>query len=91
VSLTTSVPFFQHGVRSSAACGGEPVDIRSRKAVDDRTGLFLQSIFLNDDSRLRFFVSIPWVNNRLVTRHLFAVSGCSPSQKIEFGSKPAGL
>ena len=24
-------------------------------------------------------------NKRFVTRHLFAVSGCSPSQKIEFG------
>ena len=32
--------FLQHGVRSSAACGGEPADIRSRKAADDRTGLF---------------------------------------------------
>ncbi|MCI5130386.1 MAG: hypothetical protein D3904_02415 [Candidatus Electrothrix sp. EH2] len=25
--------FFQHGVRSSAACGGEPADIRSRKGL----------------------------------------------------------
>jgi len=33
-----------------------------------------------------------WANKRLVTRHLFAVSGrLLPSQKIEFGSKPAGL
>lgn len=39
--LTTSVPSFQHGVRMAAACGGEPVDIRSRKAVDDRTNLLL--------------------------------------------------
>ena len=41
--------------------------------------------------QLLFFSSIPWVNNRLVTRHLFAVSGNLPSQKIEFGSKPADL
>ncbi len=38
-----------------------------------------------------FFLFYHWVNIRLVTRHLFAVSGYSPSQKIEFGSKPAGL
>ncbi|MCI5123214.1 MAG: hypothetical protein D3925_01740 [Candidatus Electrothrix sp. AR5] len=57
--------FSQHGVRSSVACGGEPADIRSRKAVDDRTGSVLQTIFLNDDSCLHFFASILWINNGL--------------------------
>ena len=57
--------FSQHGVRSSVACGGEPADIRSRKAVDDRTGSVLQARFLTDDSCLHFFASILWINNGL--------------------------
>lgn len=30
--------FFQHGVRSSAACGGEPADIRSRNVAGKSVG-----------------------------------------------------
>jgi hypothetical protein len=54
----------------------------------DRAG---SALFFSLTIAALFFYSIPWVNKWLVTRHLFAVSGCSPSQKIEFGSKPAGL
>ena len=50
---------------------------------DDRTGYDATTIF--SDACSLVFLFYPWVNKGLVTRHLFAVSGSWPSQKIEFG------
>jgi hypothetical protein len=71
-----------HTLKKSGVCSGEnsaPILLRDGK-------LFLATIDLWS------FYNQFRANKRLVTRHLFAVSdGFSSSQKIEFGSKPAGL